>query len=185
MSQARSEDDLLCPSARPEQSQAVVFAVIGGSVEEPLAGYLEQVQPVTPQLLSLTEPVRPTEAFRFAAPCAQAGCQHYDRDGCSLGRRTTDLLPAVVDSLPACRIRPNCRWFVEQGKDVCYRCPAIVTDNYVPSDVVAAAAQPPGSTRSAPELEAPLYGDGSRLGRQTQNAVSSSPGGRLEPRLRL
>jgi hypothetical protein len=140
---APRDDELLCPSARPEQDGAAVFAVVGGSVDEPRAGYLEQVLPVTPQLLSLTRPVRPTEALRFAAPCARSGCMHHDDDGCSLGRRTVALLPPVVEALPPCRIRPRCRWFAEQGKDVCFRCPAIVTDNYAPSQAVAEAAQPP------------------------------------------
>jgi hypothetical protein len=141
---AGGDGDLLCPSARPEQEQAVVFAVVGGSVDEPRAGYLDQVQPVTPQLLALTKPVRPTEALRFAAPCARSGCMHYDDDGCSLGRRTVALVAPVVEALPPCRIRPRCRWFAEQGKDVCFRCPVIVTDNYAPSAAVAEAAQPPG-----------------------------------------
>jgi hypothetical protein len=150
----RGDDDLLCPSARPEQDEAVVFAVVGGTVDEPRAGYLEQVQPVTPQLLALTRPVRPTEALRFAAPCARSGCMHYDGDGCSLGRRTVALVPPAVEALPPCRIRPRCRWFAEQGKDVCFRCPVIVTDNFVPSPAVAAAARPPGASVAAGPGEA-------------------------------
>ena len=140
----RREDQLLCPSARPDQDDSVAFAVVGGTPEEPRAGYLEEVQPVTPQLLALTRPVRPTEVLRFAAPCARSGCMHYDGDGCSLGRRTVALVQPVVEALPPCRIRPRCRWFAEQGRDVCFRCPVIVTDNYAPTPAVAEAAQPPG-----------------------------------------
>src|SRR5436305_1818361 len=76
------------------------------------------------------------------SPRAGKGRQQYWHPS----RRTVAFVPPVVESLPPCRIRPSCRWFAEQGKHVCFRCPVIVTDNYVPSPAVAAAAQPPGTT---------------------------------------
>jgi hypothetical protein len=132
--------ELLCPSAQPEQAGATVFAVIGGTVTEPRAGYLEALQPVTADLLALAEPVAPTEVFRIAAPCAQS-----DGSSCTLAQRTAAMLDEVTERLPACRIRPRCRWFAEQGAAACRRCPQVVTTNLLPSPAVQAAAQPPSS----------------------------------------
>lgn len=135
--------ELLCPSAQPEQPSATVFAVIGGSVLQPRAAYLEALQPVTADLLALADPVQPTEVFRFAAPCAESGCLHYDGSTCTLARRTVTMLEEVTERLPRCRIRGACRWFAEQGVAACRRCPAIVTTNHAPPDAMRAAAEPP------------------------------------------
>jgi hypothetical protein len=131
----------LCPSAQPDQEGAVAFGIVGGTAEEPLVGYLDQPLPVTPELLELAKPVRPTEVFRFAAPCAEGGCQHFDGAACKLGGKLA-ALPAAVDRLPRCRLRPSCRWFHEQGREACLRCPVVVTTHYRPSGELRRAADP-------------------------------------------
>jgi len=68
-----------------------------------------------------------TRLFRFGARCDEAGCVHFDGSRCSLGERVNRGLQPVVDRLPTCLIRPRCRWFAEQGGDVCLRCPQVVT----------------------------------------------------------
>jgi hypothetical protein len=131
----------LCPSAQPDQEGAVAFGIVGGTAEEPRVGYLEERLPVTPELLELAKPVRPTEVFRFGAPCAEGGCQHFDGAACKLGGKLA-ALPAVVDKLPPCRLRPDCRWFHEQGGAACLRCPMVVTTHYVPAADLREAADP-------------------------------------------
>jgi hypothetical protein len=37
------------------------------------------------------------------------------------------ILPVVVDALPPCTIRNNCRWFSQEGEAACKRCPEITT----------------------------------------------------------
>ena len=132
----------LCPSAQPDMEGAVVFGVVGGSVDEPLVAYLDRPEPVTPELLQLADPVRPTEVFRFAAPCAEGGCQHFDGASCRLGHKLARSVRAAVGRLPRCRLRPNCRWFHEQGREACFRCPLVVTENYRPSAELRQAADP-------------------------------------------
>jgi hypothetical protein len=68
-----------------------------------------------------------TRVFRFGARCEENRCSHFNGSQCSLGARVKHGLPAVVDALPACLIRPKCRWFAEQGGEVCLRCPQVVT----------------------------------------------------------
>jgi hypothetical protein len=130
----------LCPSAQPEMADSVVFGLIGGTDEEPRLGYLVELRTVTDELLALTAPVKPTEVFRFAAPCAGNSCQHFDGSDCRLAKRIVQLLPAAEEMLPPCRLRPSCRWWQQEGKAACIRCPQIVTETYHPSELLHQAA---------------------------------------------
>jgi hypothetical protein len=132
----------LCPSAQPEMAGSLLFGVVGGTVAEPRLGYLREPQPVTAELLSLADPVPPTEVFRFAAPCAGAGCRHFEGTRCRLATRIVQLLPAAVAVLPPCRLRPHCRWWQQEGKEACRRCPLIVTETAHPSERLRQAADP-------------------------------------------
>lgn len=137
-----SKTQSLCPSAQPDWENSVVLGVVSGTVEEPRLAYLIEPQPVTDELLALTKPVLPTEVLRFAAPCAGIACKHFDGTNCRLVARTVQLLPKVVDVLPACRLRPKCRWWQQEGKAACLRCPQVVTDSYTSSQQVRKAAIP-------------------------------------------
>lgn len=110
--------------------------------EEPRVGYLERTIPVTPELLSQTGAVRPTEVFRFAANCEQTRCCHFDGQNCKLAERIVRILPAVVNALPPCQIRAGCRWYQQEGRPACFRCPQLVTQNEAPSDAMRDAATP-------------------------------------------
>jgi hypothetical protein len=132
----------LCPSARPEMEDSVVFGVIVGTSDEPRLAHLVKPQPVTDNLLALAEPVAPTEIFRFAASCAGKGCQHFDGANCRLASRIIENIPAVTEALPPCSIRPSCRWWQQEGRAACMRCPQIVTDTYFPSEQLRQAADP-------------------------------------------
>jgi hypothetical protein len=136
------ENPSLCPSAQPEWSDSVVFAIAAGTVETPQVLHLPEPQPVTKELLALAEPVTPTEVFRFAAPCAEKGCLHFDGSQCQLVQRIVEGVPSTVETLPPCRIRQDCRWWQQEGKAACFRCTQIVTDNFSPSDAVRKAATP-------------------------------------------
>jgi Cobalamin biosynthesis protein CobN and related Mg-chelatases len=143
MSHTSSMDAVpLCPSAQPEMKGSIILGVVGGSAEEPRLGFLSQPQPVTEQVLALAEGVKPTEIFRFAAPCAGTSCVHFDGKDCRLASRIVKLVPPVVDMLPSCRIRPECRWWQQEGKAACLRCPLVVTENYQPSAELRSAATP-------------------------------------------
>jgi hypothetical protein len=120
----------------------VAIGVVGGTVAEPRVGYLAEPLPVTEHLLSLVEPVAPSEVLRFAAPCAGDSCQHFDGQNCLLVSKAVALLPAVVPVLPPCKIRPSCRWWRQEGRAACMRCPQVVTDNHSPSDAMTKVSDP-------------------------------------------
>ncbi len=132
----------LCPSSLPDQQGSMIIGVVGGTIEEPRVAYLAEPQAVTDEILTLTEPAAPTEVLRFAAPCVSGKCKHFDGANCRLVTRVVQLLPKVVDVLPACRIRSHCRWWRQEGKAACMRCPQVVTDSYSASEPLRQAALP-------------------------------------------
>lgn len=134
--------ETLCPSARPKPTEGFVFGVIGGTVEEPHVTYLKQPLPITDDLISLSAPVSPAEVLRTASPCAAKGCQHFDGTDCRLAMRIVEQLPAVTEALPPCSIRRDCRWWQQEGKAACLRCPQVVTDSYNASAQMRQVAAP-------------------------------------------
>jgi hypothetical protein len=118
---------LMCPSAQPDMADAVILGVRGGPTEAPFVSYLEQPVPVSSELLALSQPLLPTEVYRFAARCEEHACRHFDGRNCSLATRIVQILPAVVDAPPPCKIRHECRWFQQEGRPACMRCPQVIT----------------------------------------------------------
>jgi hypothetical protein len=130
----KSTRPILCPSASPHSQDAQVFGVVGGTADAPEVAYLPAPQPITDELLQLAKPVRPGEVFRVAAPCACRGCGHFAPEGstCRLAETIVQWLPSVVDTLPPCAIRPACRWWQQEGRAACVRCPQVVTETFEP-----------------------------------------------------
>lgn len=131
---------LMCPSAQPDMAGARVLGVVGGTVEAAQVAYVNEPLPVSDELLASTAPLKPTEVFRFAAHCEGKACRHFDGTNCNLATRIVQILPAVVDALPACLIRPTCRWYQQEGRAACMRCPQVVTESYEPSEDFKRAA---------------------------------------------
>ncbi|MBS9393185.1 MAG: nitrogen fixation protein [Dolichospermum sp. OL03] len=137
-----AEKTTLCPSARPEPGESFVFGIIGGTVTEPRVAYLKQPQPITDELIAKVSPVTPAEVFRTASTCATNGCQHFDGKNCGLATRIVENLPTVGEELPPCSIRRDCRWWQQEGKAACMRCPQVITDNYNASELSIQVATP-------------------------------------------
>jgi hypothetical protein len=138
----------LCPSAQPHQEGSTLLGVVGGTAEQPRIAYLATPRPATEEVLALAGPVAPTAVFRFGAPCAGHACRHFDGTDCRLATRIVQLLPPVVDGLPACHLRPDCLWWQQEGKAACLRCPLIVTDIRNPSELMQQAADPDARAES-------------------------------------
>jgi hypothetical protein len=136
----------LCPSAQAEWENSVAIGVVRGTADQPLMVPFGTPQPVTDQLLALAAPVTPAEVFRFAAPCMGSGCVHFADGQCRLATRVVTLLPAVTERLLKCAIRLHCRWWRQEGRAACLRCPQVVTANYHPSEAMRLAADPTTAT---------------------------------------
>ncbi len=92
--------------------------------------YLNQILPATREVLAMAAPAQPTEIFRLAATCEESKCSHFDGKDCRLATRIVAGLPEVVDALPPCIIRKDCRWYSQEGGAACRRCPQVTTVNY-------------------------------------------------------
>ena len=143
--------ELLCPSARGHPGASMLIGVVGGTPEAPRVTPTEVALEVTPELLELAGQVAPTEVFRFASSCRECACPHFSNQACQLAVRSVEILSEVTDKLPHCAIRPQCRWFRQEGPAMCRRCPQIVTDQRRPSEEmlrVVLGENPPPLERS-------------------------------------
>jgi hypothetical protein len=128
-----ASETLDCPSAQAGAKDARIYGVRTGTSDAPRIGYLTETQAVSEKLLALSGPAKPTEVFRIAAPCAMTGCKHFEGNACKLAQRIVEGLAPVVNALPPCRIRPTCRWFRQEGRNACLRCPQVITDKPNPT----------------------------------------------------
>jgi hypothetical protein len=133
---------LLCPSAQPEMEGARAFGVVGGPPSARLVTWIEKPLPVTPELLAMAAPVPPTRVMRFAAACQESACSHFDGHDCRLASRIVAMLDPVTSTLPPCAIRPDCRWWRQEGREACSRCPQIITETVDPPELYERAATP-------------------------------------------
>ena len=124
---ARTQQPLKCPSAQPGMGDVQILGVISRDAEAPQLAYLDEPMPPTPEILALAAPLNVDQVFRLSARCEEKKCTHFDGHDCQLAVRIAKMLPEVVDYLPACNTRPDCRWFKQEGRAACVRCPQIVT----------------------------------------------------------
>jgi hypothetical protein len=143
----QAEGPLKCPSAQPGMGDVQVLGVVSRDTEEPRVAYLDEPMAVTPDVLAVAAPLPVSQVFRLSARCEESKCVHFDGARCQLAVRIASLLPQVVDSLPACSIRPECRWFRQEGRAACVRCPQIVTGSYEADETLQQVA---GMSRTGP-----------------------------------
>jgi hypothetical protein len=141
MAKPENPDPIQCPSAQPS-AEGKIIGVVTGTPEGRRVGYLNEPQPVADETLALASPAEPTQVFRIASPCMGTGCKHFSGGACSLVKRVVSSLAPVVSALPPCRIRPTCRWFQQEGREACLRCPQVVTTTYEGSELQRWVADP-------------------------------------------
>lgn len=146
---APANKPLLCPSAQPDMRDARLLGVTGGTAEKPELVYLNERVPITDELMAQAAPARPGQIFRIAAQCDENSCTHFDGTRCRLAARIVQILPAVTEGLPACVIRPTCRWYQQEGRAACLRCPQVITETYGPNEDYKRAALGPVAESTA------------------------------------
>lgn len=108
----------LCPSA-PCSRGALLIGVVNSRES---VVYLDPPVRMDDEARRLVGP-RPEERFRFAAPCRMAGCDNWS-DGCRLAANAA-AGGAAASTVPECGIRPQCRWFAQEGAAACHVCPLV------------------------------------------------------------
>jgi hypothetical protein len=139
----RSDPALKCPSAQPGMGEVGVLGVVARDGAAPRLAYLEERVPVTPEILAAAAPAAVAEVFRLSARCEESKCTHFDGARCQLAVRITQMMPEVTATLPPCNIRRECRWFRQEGRAACLRCPQIVTGNPEANDRLKVVAGMP------------------------------------------
>lgn len=137
-----------CPSAQPDMPEARAIGLISGGPEAPRVAYLKADAVIDAASLPHLDGLQAAEVFRLAARCEEGRCAQYGDGRCTLARRLVDGLDPVVSRLPSCTIRDTCRWFAEQGRAACVRCPQVVT--FIPRGtdrLSRVAALPTGASR--------------------------------------
>jgi len=124
-----------------------ILGVISRDADEPRLAYLDEALPATPPVLELAAPLDVSQVFRLSARCEERKCTHFDGVDCQLAVRIAKMLPEVVDQLPACNIRRDCRWFRQEGRAACLRCPQILTGNHEADEVLREVAGVPRLSR--------------------------------------
>jgi len=105
-----------------------VLGVIDRTADGARVIYLNERVAADDSILAATSPVSPSEVYRMSAVCESSRCIHFKEERCQLASRIAAMLPAVVEVLPACTIRSSCRWFAQEGREACLRCPQVVTE---------------------------------------------------------
>lgn len=112
------------------------------TADGPRVAYVAGTVPVTAELLAMTGDLPATRVLRIASRCVEGQCTHFDGANCRLAQRIVDQLSPVVDGLPPCAIRRTCRWFAQEGRAACERCPQIATVTSQQEPGLATVAMP-------------------------------------------
>jgi len=116
-----------CPSARPQEG-AVLLGIVGQDGEVAL---LDERITIDGSFLETASQGRDlSHRFRFASPCATKGCANWSGHHCmvlDIARQLAHIEPLEQSALPACSIRPTCRWFMQEGDEACKICQKINT----------------------------------------------------------
>jgi hypothetical protein len=110
-----------------------LIGVVTHEEEGPRIAYLAEQVPLNDELLVQIGTAEPSQVFRIAAHCEEKRCVHFNGTKCKLASRIVESLPTVVDALPHCLIRNSCRWYTQEGKEACFRCPQVITQPLDPS----------------------------------------------------
>jgi hypothetical protein len=126
-----AENPIHCPSARCTPG-AILLGIV---LPDGRVAYARDRVVIDREFVEVAQNGRPPEQrFRFSSPCVESGCRQWTGARCSVIDDVVDFAaaeatgPPSPDALPACSIRPTCRWFRQQGALACAVCPEIVTD---------------------------------------------------------
>lgn len=120
-------DDALCPSTTAEPG-AILLGVVQGDGR---VGYVSTPLRIDEDFVRRVETEgNPAKRYRFAGPCIEAGCAHWQGGRCEVSDAVATHVAerAPDESLPHCSIRSSCRWYRQSGEEACRSCALVLTD---------------------------------------------------------
>lgn len=118
---------VLCPSGRCEDG-AMLLGIVQSDGR---VGYLGAPIEIDQEFVAKASAGRtPERRFRFGTRCLRSGCRQWTGSRCGVIDEVVAMVPEEekVAALPACGIRPQCRWFGQRGAEACAVCPLVITD---------------------------------------------------------
>jgi len=137
--QANNMENKLCPSSNCQDGALLLGVVLEGRK----VALLNPPIPVNDEFVVSVKAVGDPELhYRFAGKCAKSGCSQWTGSSCGV-MNTLSAMNASLDvtgiEIPECAIRPQCRWYSQDGARACVICPFVVTQAEksatVPSEV--------------------------------------------------
>ena len=120
-------DTILCPSATCRPGALLVGIVM----PDGLVAHTSERIVIDEEFVQIARRgAAPEKRFRFGGTCVKGACAQWTGDRCGV---IDEVLQVVAPrgepaELPACSIRPQCRWFNQSGAAACAACPEVITD---------------------------------------------------------
>lgn len=119
-------DKIMCPSSKAQKGAQL----LGVRQEDGKVAILPQTLMIDESFISEANKVKPAEQrFRFTNKCIESGCAQWTGSRCGVADKIVSVLAhlPIEEELPQCAIRPDCRWFRQNGVNACKICPFVIT----------------------------------------------------------
>jgi hypothetical protein len=111
----------LCPSA-PLYAGSKLLGVVKGENQVDILAEPIEVDEIFVQAANKGKPAE--QKFRFVNKCLKSGCEQWTENSCGVIKRVLGAMEEKVlkAEMPECSIRPECRWFNQEGYQACKVC---------------------------------------------------------------
>ena len=127
MKDMTKQKDVLCPSSSCDDG-SYLLGIVKEDRKVLIANDLIKIDSKFVQIAKLGR--KPEKRFRFANNCITTNCKQWQQGRCSVIDIALDALSPkeILEELPKCPIRTDCRWYKQCGGRACIICPEIITD---------------------------------------------------------
>jgi hypothetical protein len=118
---------IMCPSSKAQ----IGAQLLGVRQEDGTVAILPQPLRIDESFIEkANEHAHAEQRFRFTNKCIASGCAQWTGSRCGVADRVQSLLEhlPINENIIACAIRPQCRWYLQNGKQACQACPFVITE---------------------------------------------------------
>ncbi|MBK7359176.1 MAG: hypothetical protein IPI45_06280 [Saprospiraceae bacterium] len=118
---------ILCPSSRAQTGARL----LGIRQEDGSMAILPEPLKIDNSFIDISHQLAPAEQqFRFTNKCVESGCKQWTGARCGVADKLIQACSSIqlANTLPECGIRPQCRWYKQNGDEACKICPLVITE---------------------------------------------------------